>query len=557
MSSVGKPNIVLLFTDQQRRDTIAAAGAKWMQTPHLDALVESGTLFTHGYSPNPVCVPARHCLLTGHNCDATGYYHNASGPMRYPGIPTYPQLLSDAGYYCGGVGKQHFVPDNRAHGFSELHLMEEILEHRENDAYAKYLEQEGFGEVRNLHGVRPALYHQPQTAQMPLAHHGTTWVGKTSVDFIRRNAYRPFYLMASFIHPHPPWDIPSEREGMYAEADLPAASPPRREKPFFQDSTPRYGDTDSAAQHRAEREAYYTSISMVDEAIGTIIAELKAQGVWDNTIIIFTSDHGEMLQDKGFYQKALPYEAASGIPFIVRAPEHLAPGTVRHDFVDLIDLMPTFLDIAGVDYQPYSDNERYAMPGSSLLRLDQAGGRDRSQQFVHNGTSRYRWLMQCNHRYKYIWWYNGGVEEFYDLANDPNEENNLAPRIHDASQLATEFNALKNACFANEYRYGPADMRDDQGFPKVYPYEPFGEQHWEGSKHPFWANTQFQQFGRLSPENEGRLFVEEAVRAVGDIETLKAVYSAPDLNATLEKHYRKLGGDQAPPLWHDGKHDDQ
>ena len=237
-----------------------------------------------------------------------------------------PQVLADNGYYCGSVGKQHFIPATRHHGYDEMHLMEEIPSHRQSDAYAQYLESVGLEDVRNLHGVRPRIYHQPQTAQMSAEHHGTTWVGRESVKFIERNKDRPFYLMASFIHPHPPWDIPEDYQGMYADADIPIATPSSRQRPFYQDPTERYGDGDTPEQKLVEREAYFTSISMVDEAVGTIIKKLEDCGLWDNTIVVFASDHGEMLQDKGFYQKALPYESASGIPFIVRAPGYLPAG---------------------------------------------------------------------------------------------------------------------------------------------------------------------------------------------------------------------------------------
>jgi len=551
-----RPNILLIFTDQQRRDTIGAAGAPWMKTPNLDRLVREGGWFRNAYSPCPVCIPARHNLLTGHHCETTGYYNNVHRPMRRPNVPVYPNLLSDAGYHVGGVGKQHFQPATRTHGFHEMLLQQELPERRCDDAYLLWLAREGLGDVRNPHGVIPGLYHLPQRAVVDEAHHPVTWVADESIAYLRRTRGRPWFLMSSFLAPHPPWAVPDSWRGLYDGVALPAAVPNCRTLPWPMAKSEYFGDHDSAETRRAERAAYCTMISMVDHAVGRILAELEEQGILDETVVIFTSDHGEMLGDRGFHQKSLPYEPSAGIPLVVRAPGRLEPGSVRGEFVDLMDIMPTLLDIASSDYAPYAGGGEYRLEGSSLFDLAANSARDRSMQWSNYGEGRKRWIMQLDHRRKYIFWYNGGIEELYDREDDPGEVRNL---IGTPDEPTADLERLRLACFANEARHRPESAKFADGRPVPLPLEPLPENHWDGCKYPRWINMQFARFASGSPEEpwlaekgpefEGRQFIREAIHAAGSLDVLKNTFSPLEMQRTFEEFYGYLTHGGKWPGW--------
>ena len=192
-----KPNILLLMTDQQRFDTICAAGHEFMHTPNLDRLVKEGTTFRYAYSPNPICMPARHNLITGLPARYHGFPDNAHGAITRWELPKLPQILADHGYDTRAIGKMHFRPKRRHNGFNKIELMTELPSTREEDEYAMYLKEVGLGHIQNIHGVRNLLYMLPQRAPIPEEHHGTKWVADRSIEFIKNNKGRqPFFLFS-------------------------------------------------------------------------------------------------------------------------------------------------------------------------------------------------------------------------------------------------------------------------------------------------------------------------------------------------------------------------
>ena len=217
-----RPNILLLMTDQQRFDTIHAAGYDFMKTPNLDRLVEDGCLYRYAYSPNPICLAARHNLLTGLTARHHRFPDNVHDISTRADLPTLPRILSDNGYETRSIGKMHFIPARRHNGFDKMELMEELPNYREQDEYAMYLKEVGLGHIQNIHGVRNLLYMLPQRSIVPEEHHGTFWVGQRTAKFIRSNNGRhPFFLWSSWIAPHPPFDIIDRFADMYRDVDLP------------------------------------------------------------------------------------------------------------------------------------------------------------------------------------------------------------------------------------------------------------------------------------------------------------------------------------------------
>lgn len=256
-----------------------------------------------------------------------GYYTNLEEkPIDNYATPTLPRIFSENGYRTAAVGKMHFFPAREHHGFGEMYLMEELPKRRQDDQYLQYLKEKGLGDIQNQHGVRPLLYHVPQNSVQKLEDHGTMWVADRSIQWLEENGEEPFFLMCGFIQPHPPWNIPKELDGLYREAVIPEPVPRSRMPMDGNEPNPWFGDWDSREQKEAIRKAYYTAVSMVDMAVGKILDALREKGLLDNTLIIFTSDHGEMLQDKGYYSKELAYEGSVRVPLLLRYPKRLAGG---------------------------------------------------------------------------------------------------------------------------------------------------------------------------------------------------------------------------------------
>ncbi len=414
-----RPNILIVLTDQQRADTIYAAGAEWMRTPNLDRLAAGGCLYNNAYTPNPICMPARHNMLTGLTARHHGYPDNGWGYGMPQNLPTFPQILSDNGYETRTIGKNHFYPPRRHHGYLNMELMQEVPAFREQDEYLMYLKEHGYGTIHNIHGVRNLLYMLPQRALMPEEHHGTSWVANRAIDFIRTNqGRRPWLLKLGWIAPHPPFNVPDEFADLYNDVDFP--DPYVSETPIspLAEENKLLGDLPTEEYVRRMREVYYGAVSHVDHHVGRIVQSLEETGQLDNTLIIFTSDHGEMLGDYGTYQKWLPYDSCAKIPFIVHFPKRVTGGTVKDDFVDLNDVLPTILDAAGI---PYPGEQK--LPGESLLTS--AGRKDRTHQYVEYSEGNRRWVSLRDSRFKYNYYYGGGREELFDLENDPHEIRNL------------------------------------------------------------------------------------------------------------------------------------
>lgn len=417
-----RPNILFITTDQQRYDTIGALGNDFMVTPNLDMLVREGCSYVNAYSNNPVCLPARHQMLTGlparyHGFDQN-YFDEAARPVPYD-LATFPQLLSDNGYETIAIGKMHFQPCRRHNGFGRMELMEEIPRYLEEDDYAMYLKEQGFGHIQSIHGVRHLLYMLPQRSLVPEEHHGSSWVANRSIAHLKANGgKRPFMMWSSFIAPHPPFDVPGKWADLYKGKELPPLKVSVTPLSERAEDSRCIADYPDETYLRRARELYYASISFVDYNIGKIIDQLKAMGEYENTMILFTSDHGEMLGDYGTFQKSLPYDSSAKIPFILRYPGRVKAGSIDRRFVDINDILPTMLDVAGITYP-----KPEILPGESVLIPK--GKKDRTVQYMEHSHGPGRWISVRDRQYKYNYYYGGGREELFDMIQDPDESENL------------------------------------------------------------------------------------------------------------------------------------
>jgi arylsulfatase A-like enzyme len=341
-----QPNILVFFTDMQRFDTIAALGNPVIKTPNLDRLVREGTAFTSAYSPSPVCIPARWCMHYGQYARKSGLYVN--GCMPQDNGASLPAILRGAGYRTASIGKCHFTPDKQAmRGYETRLIQEEGCSDPDEDDYCRWLKDHGF-DYDEPHGTRGEMYYTPQVSLHAEEDHPTTWIGARSRDFIRDHSggEQPWFLFSSFIHPHLPAAPPKPWHKLYRSPMMPLPSvPPNSEMltTWINRHQNRYKYRDQGIDWNLVRNIkayYYATISYVDFQIGRILATLEESGQLENTLIVFASDHGELLGDYNCFGKRSMHDASSRVPMVVRGPG-FAAGTRCETPVSLVDLLPT------------------------------------------------------------------------------------------------------------------------------------------------------------------------------------------------------------------------
>jgi len=424
-----RPNIVLLMTDQHRFDCLGVFGNSAIQTPNLDRLAHDGALFTSGFSSVPSCTAARAGLLTG----MSPWHHGMLGYGRV--APRYkvelPRELRNGCYDTLAIGKMHWYPQRNLHGFHKTILDESGRAETpdfESD-YRRWFRENGPKDKEfNATGIGWNDYDAKQYV-LPEEFHPTVWTGNEAVEYI--DGYErdnPFFLKVSFARPHSPYDPPKRFWDAYSDDDMPAPSVGN----WCEKYAPRSG-TNNAIWHgdlgvdqaKNSRRGYYGSISFIDEQVGRILNSLEERNMLDNTLIFFTSDHGDMLGDHHMWRKTYAYEGSAKVPFIVRPPkgsfDHVRGKTFNQP-VELRDILPTCLDAAkcripdGVDGMSIYDLFRNA--GSEWREYidfehDQCYGRDN------------HWNALCDGRWKYVYFARTGQQQLFDLQEDPGELRDL------------------------------------------------------------------------------------------------------------------------------------
>jgi choline-sulfatase len=357
-----RPNVLLIMSDQHRADcldfvTRPDGGRVAVQTPHLRRLAQSGVCFTRWYSESPVCVPARAILQTGRLPHRLDMYANRD--VLPEGHPTLAGCLGGAGYFCQAIGKMHFRPVRASHGFHRLWLSEEIPYTLEEDEFLRFLVGAGYGHVEEPNGIRHELYEQPQPSQLPETHHTTAWTGRQTVAFLREHVRerpgQPFFCWTSFQKPHPPYEPPVPWHRLYR----PEMAPPQVRHPDEFAWLPgevrarvAQGHTPDVDRLATMWSYYLGAISFIDSWIGEILDELERLGLRQETVVVYTADHGELMGDHWLLGKSRFYEQAAAVPGIVSWPAALPAGVVRDQLVGLADVVPTLLAAGGVDPVP-------------------------------------------------------------------------------------------------------------------------------------------------------------------------------------------------------------
>lgn len=433
-----RPNIVLLMTDQQRGDCVGADGNGAVRTPNLDRIASEGALFRHAYSSTPSCTPARAGLLTGQS----PWHHGMLGYGRV--APEYPQelprLLGDAGYATCAIGKNHFHPQRNAHGYHRAILDESgrVESPQFRSDYRAWFWSQAPNLDPDATGIGWNDYRADRYA-LPEALHPTAWTGETAVRYLDSyDGAAPFFLKVSFARPHSPYDPPGRYMDEFREAEIPSASIGTWADQFrprsSREPTLWHGDL-GAAQIRRSRQGYYGSIRFIDDQIGRILDALHRIGCYEDTLIVFVSDHGDMLGDHHHWRKCYAYEGSARVPLIVRWPGGLVSaerGQLRDEVAELRDILPTFLHAAGIDVPDSVD-------GRSLL--DPVSGREevwrRYLDLEHNTcySPRNHWNALVDGSWKYVYHALDGAEQLFLLDTDPGERVDLAGDPSQASEL--------------------------------------------------------------------------------------------------------------------------
>ncbi|HUW59787.1 MAG TPA: sulfatase-like hydrolase/transferase [Candidatus Bathyarchaeia archaeon] len=426
-----RPDILLIMPDQMRGDCLSILDHPVVRTPQLDRLAREGVLFRRAYTGVASCIPARYELLTG-------LYPQTSGVVGFKAKPistlSMPGALTAAGYATVLVGRyMHQLPESGACGYQR-----EILgsTHVENDEYHRFL-QKAAPEVKGIRAFVEEMgltYNHWQAKPWPLADnlHPTEWIVARSCDVVRETAPgQALFLTTSFYAPHPPLFPPKRYfDALYANKHLPPSA-----HGDWVDWKALSPEGDKAGHRvllegevlRTAQAGYYGLIEHLDNQIASLIRDFKARSEkakrpW---VIVFTSDHGEMMGDHGYFRKCEPFEGSANIPFIIASSPELGfkPGLRVMQPVCLADTMPTLLGLAGVTIPEDVDGVNLA----PTLR----GREQRIREWLHFEHAPCYSEAQAYHaltdgHYKYIWRPADGREHLFNLDEDPREERDLS-----------------------------------------------------------------------------------------------------------------------------------
>jgi arylsulfatase A-like enzyme len=466
---VKRPNILLLYTDQQRWDALGANGNADIQTPNLDRLANEGANFFRFFVQNPVCMPSRVSMLSGQYPSTLGIVRN--GVPVPEDVIALPHLLHNYGYLNANIGKLHFLPHaNRDHrdvhpdyGFDHLEISDEPGCYA--DAYRAWVRRKAPDQLDHVSvGLPPATEVWQQTMQLDdgirhpeqrfpkeaiafagrsdLTH--SAFVAQQTMTFLTQHRDEPFFCIAGFYSPHSPWVAPKEYIDLYDSSaltlpDFPPEIQAQRSDAHF-----------SERELRTARQGYYAMVSEVDHHVGRVLAHLDELGLREDTIVIFTSDHGEWLGEHLRYGKGHPgHDCVSRVPLIVRWPgSDWAEGTTAHSLVEAIDLLPTLLECAGIPV-PYHLQGRSFLP---LLRGKVEQGR---RSALTEGMG---WKTLRVEGFRYVVGADG-KEMLYDLDLDPGGYRDVAHEPAYASTLVEVRHELLMRLLERE-----------RPIPRVWPY---------------------------------------------------------------------------------------
>jgi arylsulfatase A-like enzyme len=444
-----------------RWDCMGCAGNDVIKTPNLDAIAERGAYFGNAFTPDPICVPARASIMTG-NYPQTCTGQKTNGGRIKESQPLLTEVLKGVGYRTYALGKLHFVPyappgePRLVHGFEhvDLHESGRILALYAKDKkvrgiedYFDYLETVGWDGYSRAHGIGNNDV-RPCASPLPEEHHVDYWIADRTIEQIDRHSNefsdKPFFMWMSSPKPHSPYDPPRPYDRMYDPRELPA---PFGAMELLKDRYPAIestlwrhaADSVSPEAWQVIRSYYYGCVSFLDAMIGRVVDHLESKGLLENTIILFSSDHGDLLRDFGSCFKVNHLNGSVRVPFLAAGPG-IASGIRSEELVGLQDILPTFAAMAGADIGQDVD-------GIDLSSHLSGSEKPLCRDFYYSTTETDKEYggqsaMMADKRYKYIYSAANATEELYDQLEDPGELNNLAGDASRKGLLADMRNKL-------------------------------------------------------------------------------------------------------------------
>jgi arylsulfatase len=446
------PNVVVIMADQLRADCVGCYGNPVIRTPHIDALAASGVRFAQTFAQHPQCAPSRAALMTGRYPHANGAISNHTGMAENE--VTLGEFFQAAGYRSIGVGKLHLFDQKEKTSFTDTmqsggQNSDAIAPDCLHEDYKRWLKAHGYWED----AIKAYAIHDTKTYwddfqanvnPIPAEAFIDTWVGDRAVDFISNQpAEDPFFMFVGLPNPHTPFDCPEPYASMYHPDEMPVpatfgldlANKPPIHAGFKQGGRPVNYEHLDEPRLRQAMAYYYGAVTLVDDQVGKIMAALDTQGLLDNTVVAFCSDHGELLGHFGMLTKSIDeypmlYDVGLHIPMIIRAPGG-RPGKIVTDPIELIDLCPTLLSCAELEVAP-------EIQGHNLhAALTNGAPPPRKYIFAESGAVK----MLRGDPYKLVYYPEQSYGELYDLVADPHERHNL---YHEPQHQATRDRMIRD-----------------------------------------------------------------------------------------------------------------
>ena len=437
-----RPNIIFIITDQQRFDTIQALGFDYMDTPNLDRLVNEGVTFTNCHISAPSCAPSRASLFTGLYPHTTGILRNADAWNH-----SWIELLAQSGYRCINVGKMHSYPYHTPLGFHERYVVENkdrYLEERYYfDEWDKALRARGLVKQQRESYRKRADYNDCLGAfdwELPADMQSDYFVGDMAVHWIKTKPKtdEPLFLEIGFPGPHPPYDPTREEAEKYLAKDLPLMDVSddelENQPPVFKELRVHNTEVDhdsvvhklnpTQAERHRQRAYYLANVTMIDTKIGEILSALEEKGYLENSVVIFTSDHGDCLTDHGHSQKWTMYDTITRMPMIVWSPGRFEANRRDDGLCQQMDIGPAILELAGVE-PPRTMEAKSLLPaikGEDWTPRDYVyaeHGRDGILQATEFMT------MVRSRDWKLVHFIDEPHGQLFNLIDDPEEVHNL------------------------------------------------------------------------------------------------------------------------------------
>jgi choline-sulfatase len=428
-------NILVITSDEHNPKIMGCAGHPVIRTPAMDRLAREGTMFTRAYAADPICAPTRQSIMTGNYPQEHGQFGNSY--IFNERIRTWGNHFQEHGYLTACIGKTHTNNESAKFGFDYRNVARDGRARRVSDP-----------EDKKAYDASPDTRFSGSILENPEAEHDDV-VANDSVRWLRENSGRKFFLHASYVKPHWPWDAPRDFYHMYdpAKIDLPRPVPgdldddfgPRR---IYENWS---WDKITEAMHRVYRARYYGSLSWMDSNIGRLLDTLDELKLSGRTLVVYTTDHGDMAGEKGCWLKSVMFDASVRTPLLFRMPGVVPAGKKCAELINHVDLFPTIAGLAGA---------ASGLPGNQTGRnfsnvvLGNGKGRDVtfSVHGVRPAPEPPQEIMARSQRWKFIWYPDAPEERqrfvLYDMEKDPDEMTNVAARPQNAAVVAEHKKAI-------------------------------------------------------------------------------------------------------------------